>query len=124
MPYGSLLTDVVQSSTAGTPPQFNDGNGTQIGTLCRAWVKFVGSTGAISGAFNVSSVTRSGTGQYVVTFSNAMPNANYAWSRATDGTWYGAETSAPTTTTLAFYFTNAAANAYVDPGYVSVSVFR
>ena len=68
MPYGSLLTDTVQSSTAGTPPQFNDGNGTQVGTLCRAWVNFNGTSGsvAVKASFNVSSITRNGTGDYTI----------------------------------------------------------
>jgi hypothetical protein len=78
MAYGSVLTDVVQSSTAGTPPQFNDGNGTQTGTLCRAWVNFNGTgTVAIRASFNVSSITDNGTGNYTVNFTTAMPDANF-----------------------------------------------
>lgn len=79
MAYGNLLADVVQSSTAGTPPQFNDGNGTQTGTLCRAWVNFNGTgTVAIRASFNVSSITDNGTGSYSVNFTTAMPDANYS----------------------------------------------
>ena len=79
MAYGSVLTDVVQSSTAGTPPQFNDGNGTQVGTLCRAWVNYKGTaTRAINASFNVSSVTYNATGDYTVTFTSALADANYA----------------------------------------------
>jgi hypothetical protein len=79
MPYGSVLTDVVQSSTTGTPPQFNDGSGTQVGTLCRAWVNFNGvTTATIRASFNVSSVIRNSTGDYTVNFTNAMPDANYS----------------------------------------------
>lgn len=77
MPYGTLAADTMQSSTAGTPPQFNDGNGTQVGTLCRAWVNFNGTgTVAIRASFNVSSITDNGTGSYTVNFTNAMPDAN------------------------------------------------
>jgi hypothetical protein len=79
MAYGSVLTDTVQSSTAATPTVFKDGNGTQIGTLCRAWVNFNGTgTVAIRGSFNVSSITDNGTGNYTVNFTTAMPDANYA----------------------------------------------
>lgn len=79
MPYGNLLADVVQSSTTGTPPQFNDGNGTQTGTLCRAWVNFNGTgTVAIRASFNVSSITDNGTGDYTVNFTNAMSDVNYS----------------------------------------------
>ena len=77
MPYGNLLADVVQSSVTNTPPQFNDGNGTQTGTLCRAWVNFNGTgTVAIRASFNVSSITDNGAGDYTVNFTTAMPDAN------------------------------------------------
>jgi hypothetical protein len=78
MPYGSVLTDTVQSSTAATAPVFKDGNGTQIGTLCRAWVNFAGASGAINASFNVSSVTRNSTGLYIVNYTTAMPDAKYS----------------------------------------------
>ena len=77
MAYGNLLTDVVQSSTTGTPPVFKDGNGTEVGTLCRAWVQFTGSTATKNGSYNVSSVTRTGAGNYTINFTNAMPDTNY-----------------------------------------------
>lgn len=79
MPYGTILTDVIQSSTAGTPPQFNDGNSVQIGTLCRAWVNFNGTTspGTIRASFNVSSVTKNAGGDYTVNFTTALADANF-----------------------------------------------
>jgi len=80
MAYGNLLADVVQSSTSGAPT-FNNSNGTQIGTLCRAWVNFDGtSSGTITprGSFNVTSVTKNTTGVYTLNFTNAMPDTNYA----------------------------------------------
>jgi len=79
MPYGNLLADVVQGSTANTAPVFKDGNGTAIGTLCRAWVNFNGTgTVAIRASFNVSSITDNGTGDYTVNFTTALPDANYS----------------------------------------------
>lgn len=79
MAYGSVLTDTVQTSTAATAPVFKDGNGTQIGTLCRAWVNFNGvGTVAIRASFNVSSITDNGTGNYTINFTTALPDANYA----------------------------------------------
>ena len=129
MAYGSVLTDVVQSSTAGTPPQFNDGNGTQTGTLCRAWVNFNGTgTVAIRASFNVSSITDNGTGQYTVNLANAMPDANYA-TQATFG--YTPQTSpsytpridAQTTTTIAV-ITNGSNGGFTDVTSVYVSIFR
>ena len=85
MPYGNLLADVVQSSTVGTPPQFNDGGGTQVGTLCRAWVNYKGSsTQSIRASFNVSSVTYNSTGDYTINFTNALSDANYSACFGTD----------------------------------------
>ena len=51
---------------------------------CRAWVNFDGTGTAVGGnppiraSGNVSSITDNGTGHYTVTFSTAMPDANYA----------------------------------------------
>ena len=129
MAYGSVLTDVVQSSTAATAPTFKDGNGTQIGTLCRAWVNFNGTgTVAIRASFNVSSITDNGTGDYTVNFTTAMPDANYAPTFAVrtsgSGNWIQliANSSAPTTTALRILVGNGTSLA--DPDYSCVAVFR
>jgi hypothetical protein len=45
--------------------------------IAKAWVQFAGSTATINGSFNVSSITRSSQGKYTMTFTTAMPNANY-----------------------------------------------
>lgn len=44
----------------------------------RAWGVFIGNTSTILSQSNVASVNRNGTGDYTVTFSTPMPNANYA----------------------------------------------
>jgi hypothetical protein len=47
---------------------------------CRAWVNFNGTgTVAIREDGNVSSITDSGTGNYTVNFTTAMPDANYSF---------------------------------------------
>lgn len=47
---------------------------------CKAWVNFNGTgTVAIRRAFNVSSITDNGTGDYTVNFTNAMVDASYAY---------------------------------------------
>jgi len=65
--------------------QFNSGYGSVATAYgCRAWVNFNGtSTVAIRASGNVSSITDHGTGDYTVTFTTAMPDADYA---ATFGT--------------------------------------
>lgn len=134
MAYGSVLTDVVQSSTANTPPQFNDGNGTQVGTLCRAWVNFNGvTTATIRASFNVSSVTRNGTGDYTVNFTNAMPDANYSVSGVADAAGstiaggvclYTSYTPTTTSARINSYSIGASANALMDKTYINVAIFR
>jgi len=93
MTYGIIATDTIQSSTTGTPPQFNDGSGTQIGTLCRAWVSFSGSaTPTINASFNVSSITYTSTGTFTVNFANALADNKYAFATSAgnvNSTLYG-----------------------------------
>jgi len=45
---------------------------------CRAWVSFAGATGAINASGNVSGVVRNSAGDYTITFTTAMQDANYA----------------------------------------------
>lgn len=54
--------------------------------VCKAWVNFNGNTspGTIRASYNVASVTKIGTGQYTVNFTNAMPDANYSVGVNTD----------------------------------------
>jgi len=90
---------------------------------CRAWVQFSdGAPPTINGSGNVSSVTKPGTGRYVVNFTTAMVDADYGiggiagttpTSIALDG--------APTTTSLPIKtLTTSLANAQ----YASIAVFR
>ena len=45
----------------------------------KAWVNFNGTgTVAIRAAFNVSSITDNGTGDYTINFTTAMPDINFA----------------------------------------------
>lgn len=132
MPYGNLLADVVQGSVANTPPAFRDGNGTQVGTLCRAWVNFNGTgTVAIRASFNVSSITDNGVGNYTINFINAMPDANYAcvWTVATMATTEGfavipkITTNLTTSTTIGTGIPSNTTNP-ADSSQITVSIFR
>ena len=132
MAYGNLLTDVVQSSTTNTPPVFKDGNGTEVGTLCRAWVNINGASGAsptIRASFNVSSVTRNSTGSYTVTFTNAMPDTNYAFvfGRAAGGasrTIYQEEGASGALTTTSIRLNTATSSALDDVVIGNMAIFR
>jgi hypothetical protein len=48
--------------------------------ICKAWVNFDGTTspGTIRSSYNVSSVTKNGTGDYTVNFATPMSDANYS----------------------------------------------
>lgn len=75
----STLVVATLKSNSSSPPAFQNTSGTEIGTLCRAWVNFNGTgTVAIRAQFNVSSITDNGVGDYTVNFTNAMADANYA----------------------------------------------
>jgi len=61
------------SSVLATP------SGSAPSYTCRAWCNFDGTTspGTIRASGNVSSVTKSSTGNYTINFTTAMPDANY-----------------------------------------------
>jgi hypothetical protein len=137
MAYGTANVDNIQSSTAGTPVVFKDGGGTQIGTLCRAWVNFNGTgTVAIRASFNVSSITDNGTGDYTINFTTALTDANYAFTAGykqnTAGSFVNsiAETSGSTRTSSAIRIACVAvtgsggANGPFDVSDVDVAIFR
>ena len=50
--------------------------------IAKAWVNFNGTTspGTIRSSYNVSSVTKNGTGDYTVNFTTPMADANYSMS--------------------------------------------
>ena len=57
----------------------NDGRGLSQFTI-KVWINFDGgisSSVSIRDSYNVSSITDNGTGDYTVTFANAMANTNY-----------------------------------------------
>jgi hypothetical protein len=74
----TLVTGTIKSNTTN-PPLFQNTSGTEIGTLCRAWVNFNGTgTVAIRASYNVSSITDNGTGDYTVNFATALADTNYS----------------------------------------------
>lgn len=62
----------------GNPAQLSTVSGSAPSYSARAWVRFNGTNGAISGSQNVSSVSDNGVGDFTVNFTTAMPSANYA----------------------------------------------
>jgi hypothetical protein len=71
------MAGTIVCNTLNTDTGLFSTNNAYLG-IAKAWVNWTGSTGAINGtAFNVSSITRNGTGDYTINFTTAMPNANY-----------------------------------------------
>lgn len=121
---GTIVIDTVKSSTTGAPA-FQNTSGTQIGTLCRAWVQFAGASGTIAAGFNVSSVTRASTGVYTVNLTNALADANYAVVVTAGASGQTESQVALTFTTTSFAVqTQRSGTGVIDDALVSVAVFR
>jgi len=116
---------------------YNGGYGSAVPAYgCRAWIKLTGQgTAAVAASANVASITDIGTGTYTVTFTDAMPDANYSTQVTT--TWAAGVTENVTglvyndapyapavgsVTAKTYNFTNAGAG--VDATVVMVAVFR
>ena len=94
-------------------------------TTAKAWVTFFGNTATILSSFNVSSVTRASAGQYTVTFTSAMPNANYSSFYMAQPTVSnaGSDTFTINPTTTAVQCNHWEANTPRDSSYSCVVVF-
>lgn len=127
---GTTVLGVTSTGTSVTGTQsvsgnlsFNSGYGSSaVAYGCRAWVNFNGQgTVAIRASGNVTSIADNGTGEYTVTITNAMPDANYA-PVASDFFYGETITGALTTTTFKVYTYNQGSP--VDASSVYVAVFR
>lgn len=82
------MTVTINAVTSTGLVQTSDGSGViklqSNGTTTNAiaWVNFDGTTspGTIKASYNTSSVTKNGTGDYTINFTNALTDANYAFS--------------------------------------------
>ena len=129
------------SPTLATPTFDSAQLATVTGTaplyMCRAWVNFNGQgTVAIRASGNVSSITDSGVGTYIVNFTTAMPDANYVVAANATlsysllnifspgiNTGSTGNAVAPTTSACSMYIATSN-TATFDPDYVNVSIFR
>lgn len=98
--------------------------------LCKAWVNFNGTgTVAIRAAFNVSSVTDNGIGEYTVNFTQAMPDINYSvmsTSRVIGNAGCVVLTPDTTLTTTSYSISTRSApgSAAADAAFVYFQIFR
>lgn len=98
----------------------------------KAWVNFNGTTspGTIRASYNVSSVTKNGTGDYTVNLTNSLVDANYS---VVVGAGEGSAISAripwgygtvPTSNSYRFLTYAYSGGSNTDVTYLSVSFFR
>ena len=123
----TLTTPVINSATVATV------SGTAPLYMCRAWATFVSTTGAILSSGNVTSVTRNSAGNYTITMTTAMADANYVVTTiggsasGTLGVVYphfnGATYTAPTTTVFRLTCQNLSAVAFDSTASVGFAVF-
>lgn len=110
--------------------KFNSGYGSVATAYgCRAWIEFNGTgTPSAYASGNISSITDNGTGDYILNFSTAMPDANYSaigtvGGRASTFAGYVLTTLDFTSANIRVYVVNGS-NAAVDVNAVSVAIFR
>lgn len=121
---GTSSGGTIASSTSGVAVQMQD-SGSNTNTI-QAWARFVGSTATINASFNVSSITRSSAGNYLVNFTNALADTNFAVAGLGDSasTYYLLTTSVSQNTTgrAGLQLINGATLA--GDGVISVAIFR
>ena len=91
---------------------------------CRAWCVFVGSTGAVSAGGNIS-VVRNSVGNYTITFTTALEDANYSVALSADGGTTNYQTFRVTTRASgSFVLLNYVGGTLADALNYSIAVFR
>jgi hypothetical protein len=69
---------VIGKLTGNGAPELVNVNSLVPAQTLFAWVNFNGGTAAIRDSFNVTSITKNGTGDYTVNYTTSAPNVNYA----------------------------------------------
>lgn len=123
----STIQDTAGSNSS-TPAAIANG-------IAKAWVNF-DAAGTIRASFNVSSVTKLGTGSYTINFTNAFSDTNYvpvfgSWNNGnSNGSWFcegsgdqGAYLTGKTTTSLRLANYNSTGNVQDNAGNY-VAIFR
>lgn len=128
IPRARISTTGLQSSVV---PDLSGSNTNLFNEYkCRAWVNFDGqgatqTTGRGSG--NILSVTRTATGEYLITFINNMPDANYCAIASPDWSYTGSGVSFRTIEyTVSSYKIRCIDNSanYFNPAIVCSMVIR
>jgi hypothetical protein len=125
-----MSTLVAQTISNGT---VSTSSANVIQGSAKAWVNFNGANGSIFASYNLSSVTRTGTGLYTLNFTNALADGNYAvvssgtWDATSPnniplvGTYQGATRN---TTSCQVSCNNSSSQARFDNAFNFISIFR
>jgi len=132
------MASIINASPSNGIVQTADGSGVLkcqangVTTNALAWVNFNGTTspGTIRSAYNVGSVTKNGTGDYTVNFTNALTDTNYVVLSASEG---GGSVGNPpyqrgnypitSTSNVRLTFLTYNAGSFVDPTYCCAAIF-
>ena len=125
----TLKVTTIQDTSGGnasTSEQINQGR-------AKAWISFDGEgTIAINDSFNISSIADNATGEYTLTLSTAMSNANYSIvlgcksklsNRNTVANAGGTSENDPTTTAFQIVTMGSTNNSMTDGAFVFAAVF-
>jgi hypothetical protein len=115
-----------------TVSTISDGTNSTSSTNCirgsaLAWVNFNGTAGTVTAAYNVTSITKNGTGDYNVNFTNAFSDTKYAVLKAVSegGNYYVSRANnAAKTTSLINLQVNNSAGSNADASEIGVACFR
>lgn len=81
-----VATQANQETATSTTTVVSPGRQQYHPSAAKAYVSFLGASGAIGVSYNVTSVTRVGTGVYNINFTNAFSSASYVACATIDGT--------------------------------------
>ena len=106
----STLAVATIKSASSAAPVFQNSSGVEKGQLVKAWCNMdCQNTPSFRDSFNFSSITDHGTGDFELSFTTAMANANYAVSGSNVGatsnsfsTIFGGDNSALATGSVRF----------------------
>lgn len=95
----------------------------------RAWVNFdgsgtIGTNQTIRSSGNVASVFKTASGSYTITFTTAMPDANYAMSGSCTGTFGGSSVTVQSVSSGTLQIGTSYSGGTFDPNVVTVIVVR
>jgi hypothetical protein len=129
---GNVLTsDGTAWTSAVAPTGITASSGSAPYYGARAWVNFDGNSGSIRASQNVSNVTKHATGEYTITFSTAMPDANYAvaTNAGTGGTGTGGQSAvvsigSQANSSIRIMVTASTTGGGYDKPIVCVTIFR